>query len=142
MLKQTPRTFEVFRRYHRSSTLQDLALLLNNNKFIQNWEFLDLICGKIVSYLLKAYLPKNFKWTLQHSFMMVSIFKELTVTGPGFATCPQFWDPGLLHTERSTPGSDNAIYIIEVFMKSSNFYFRVSLNGDIKLSITIFIVVL
>lgn len=30
---------------------------------------------------------------------------------------------GLQHTERSKPGSDNAIYRIEVFIKSSNFCF-------------------
>ena len=47
--------------------------------------------------------------------MMVSI-QELTMAGPGFATCPQYLDPWLQQTERSKPGSDNAIYTIEVFI--------------------------
>lgn len=51
---------------------------------------------------------------------MVSIFKELTVTGPGLPLAHSIETRGLQHTERSKLGSDNAIYIIEVFMKSSN----------------------
>lgn len=53
--------------------------------------------------------------------MTVSIFKELIVTL--YQVLPlvhSIETVGLQHTERSKPGSDNAIYIIEVFIKRSN----------------------
>lgn len=53
--------------------------------------------------------------------MMVSIFKELTGTVHQVLPLAHIIETvGLQHTERSKPGSDNAIYIIEVFIKWSN----------------------